>query len=142
MKGFSAIRKDETKMVRDRCLVMAILIALVAITSPACVTRTKAKADAREAFIAGQQQAMAMARMQQAQGPTVTVVGQVRNGIIPWTQELTLARAIVNAGYFGTSDPHQIVIVHNGQATSIDSKQLLNGEDVPVQAGDVIQIMQ
>jgi len=122
--------------------VLAMVIALTAMTLAGCVTKTKAKADAREAFIAGQQQAMAMARMQQSQGTTVTVVGQVRNGIIPWTQDLTLARAIVNAGYFGTSDPHQIVIVHNGKATTIDSKQLLNGEDLPVQAGDVIQIMQ
>ena len=121
---------------------MGVVIGVVTIVLTGCVTKSKAKADAREAFIAGQQQAMAMARMQQSQGPSVTVVGQVRNGIIPWTQELTLARAIVNAGYFGTSDPHQIVIVHNGQATTIDSKQLLNGEDVPVQAGDVIQIMQ
>ena len=121
---------------------LATVIILVAMTLAGCVTKSKAKADAREAFIAGQQQAMAMARLQQAQGPTVTVVGQVRNKIIPWTQDLTLARAIVNAGYFGTSDPHQIVIVHDGKATTIDSKQLLNGEDVPVQAGDVVQIMQ
>jgi hypothetical protein len=119
-----------------------LVILALAMILAGCVTKSKAKADAREAFIAGQQQAMALARMQQSQGPTVTVVGQVRNGIIPWTQDLTLARAIVNAGYFGASDPHQIVIVHNGQATTIDSKQLLNGDDVPVQAGDVIQITQ
>ena len=119
-----------------------VVIGMVAIGLAGCVTKSKAKADARDAFIAGQQQAMTLARMQQSQGPSVTVVGQVRNGIIPWTQDLTLAKAIVNAGYFGASDPHQIVIVHNGQATTIDSKQLLNGEDVPVQAGDVIQIMQ
>jgi hypothetical protein len=116
--------------------------ALIALAFAGCVTKSQAKAQARDAFVAGQQQAMTMSRMQQAQGPTVTVIGQVKNGVIPWTPDLTLARAIVAADYFGTSDPHQIYIVRNGKATSIDSKQLLNGDDVPVQPGDVIQIMQ
>src|SRR5260221_8335889 len=89
-----------TRTMEERFL--ATVIILVAMTLTGCVTKSKAKADAREAFIAGQQQAMAMARLQQAQGPTVTVVGQGRNKIIPWTQDLTLAQAIVNAGYFGT----------------------------------------
>ena len=107
-----------------------------------CVTKSKAQAQARDAFAAGQQQAMTVSRMQQQMGPTVTVVGQVRNGVIPWTVDLTVAKAIVTAGYFGASDPHEIYVVRNGKATSIDSKQLLNGEDMPVQPGDVIQIMQ
>ena len=117
------------------CLSLASILA-------GCVTKSKAQAQARDAFAAGQQQAMTLSRMQQPQGPTVTVVGQVRNSVIPWTSDLTLARAIVTAGYFGASDPKQIYLVRNGKATTIDSKQLLNGEDLPVQPGDVIQIMQ
>ena len=117
-------------------------LVLLALGDIGCVTKSKAKAQARDAFVAGQQQAMTMTRMQQAQGPSVTVVGRVRNGVIPWTADLTVAKAIVTADYFGTSDPHQIFVIHNGKATRIDSKQLLSGEDLPVQAGDMIQIME
>jgi len=120
---------------------LALLIAL-ALGCAGCVTKSKAKAQAREAFAAGQQQALMMNRTQQMQGPTVTVVGQVRNGILPWTPDLTVAKAIVNADYFGKSDPRQVYLVHNGKTTPIDGKQLLSGEDFPVQPGDVIQIVQ
>ena len=117
-------------------------LLFLAFSQAGCVTKSKAQAQARDAFAAGQQQALAMSRVQQAQGPTITVIGQVRNGVIPWTPDLTVAKAIVTADYYGTSDPHKIFLVHNGKATSIDSKQLLSGEDLPVQPGDVVQIMQ
>ena len=133
----------KTRTARETPTLPGLLACLLLAWSLAgCVTKSKAQAQARDAFAAGQQQAMTMSRMQQPQGPTVTVVGQVRNGVIPWTSDLTVARAIVTAGYFGESDPHQIYVVRNGKATSIDLKQLLNGEDISVQPGDVIQIMQ
>ena len=71
----------------------------------------------------------------------VTFIGQVRNPSIPWTEGLTLARAIINAGYMG-KDPQQIMIVRNSQAVPVDPKALLAGEDIPLQAGDLIQITQ
>src|SRR5215467_13484539 len=64
-----------------------------------CVTKATADAQARAAFLAGQQQALE--RMQQTQGRanTVTFLGEVKNNLIPWTADLTLSRAIVAAGY-------------------------------------------
>jgi hypothetical protein len=103
-----------------------------------CVTKAKAREQARAAFIAGQESAMM--RMSQ-QKPVVTFIGQVQTPSIPWTEGLTLARAIVEAGYTG-KDPKQIFIVRGGQAVLVDPKQLLKGEDIPLQSGDLVQIMQ
>ena len=86
-----------------------------------------------------------MMKMQQAQtagqGPCVTVNGEVRNHVVPWTEGLTLARAVIAADYIGTADPGQILIVHNGIATRLDPKQLLSGVDIPLQPGDMVQLL-
>lgn len=116
---------------------------LVAVTFGGCVSRSKADAKARAAYLAGQQEA-AM-RIQQAQtqgqGPCVTVNGEVRNRVVPWTEGLTLAKALVVADYYGASDPGQILIVHNGIATRIEPARLLSGVDIPLQPGDIVQLM-
>jgi hypothetical protein len=108
-----------------------------------CVSKGKANAQARAAYIAGQQQALV--RMQQVQtqgqGPCVTVNGEVRNHVVPWTEGMTLAKALVSADYLGTADPGQILIVHNGIATRVQPAQLLSGADIPLQAGDIVQLM-
>jgi molybdopterin converting factor small subunit len=112
---------------------------LLSLTLCGCVTKTKANAQSRAAYLAGQQQAVA--RMQQAQGPSVTINGEVRNHVVPWTQGLTLAQAVVAAEYTGAKDPGQIIIVHRGIATRVDPRQLLSGVDIPLQAGDIVQLM-
>jgi hypothetical protein len=93
----------------------------------------------RAAFIAGQQQAMQRMQME-ARQPRVTVLGEVRNAVIPWTADLTLARVIVAANYYGKTDPRLVIIQRNGQELRYDPNELLNGQDVPVQAGDVVEI--
>jgi hypothetical protein len=112
------------------------------VTGPGCVPKSKAKAEARSAFIAGQQQAMMMRSLQPATGPSVTFVGPVNNGLVKWRHDLTLAQAIVEAGYNSQTDPQQIMIVRNGQAVPIDPKQLLSGADVPLLAGDMVILQQ
>ena len=113
-------------------------VLLVALGSAGCTSNSNAKAQARQAFLAGQQQALA--RMLQAGAPNVTVLGPVHNPIMPWTEDLTLAKAIVAAGYYGRTDPKGIVIHRNGQDMPIDPKQLLSGEDMLLQAGDVVEV--
>ena len=120
------------------CLPLLLAVALAG-----CVSRSKADAQARDAFMAGQQQALT--RMQQAQtqgqGPCVTVNGEVRNRVVPWMEGMTLARALLAADYYGASDPGQIIIVHNGLANRVDPKQLLTGVDIPLQPGDIVQLV-
>ena len=122
------------------CLCLPLLLA-VALTG--CVTKSKANAQARAAFLAGQQQAIAKMQLAQTagQGPCVTVNGDVRNHVVPWTQGLTLAKAVLAADYIGTTDPGQIMIVHNGIATRLDPKQLLSGVDILLQPGDIVQLV-
>ena len=119
------------------------MLLLLAVAGGGCVSKSKANAQAHAAFMAGQQQAMM--KMQQAQtagqGPCVTVNGEVRNHVVPWTEGLTLARAVIAADYIGTADPGQILIVHNGIATRLDPKQLLTGVDIPLQPGDIVQLV-
>ena len=35
-----------------------------------------------------------------------------------------------------------MIIVHNGVATRLDPKQLLTGVDIPLQPGDIVQLVQ
>jgi hypothetical protein len=136
------VTKLPEELVRFRLWAICVPLML-AVAVGGCVTKSKANAQARAAFIAGQQQAWA--RMQQAQaqgqGPSVTINGQVRNSIVPWATGLTLAKALVVADYYGTAEPGQIIIVHNGIATRVDPKQLLTGVDIPLQPGDIVQLM-
>ncbi len=117
-------------------------LALV-LAGTSCVSKSKAEARARAAYAAGQQEAMA--RMQQAQaqnqGPSVTIYGEVRNRLVPWTEGLTLRQALVAADYCGATDPAQIIVVHNGVGRQYDPKQLFNGPDLPVYAGDIVQLL-
>ena len=79
---------------------------------------------------------------QQPQSPIVTFIGPVKNPTIAWTAELTLAKAILAAGYIGAGEPKHIMIVRNSQAIPVDPKQLLRGEDVPLASGDLVQLSQ
>lgn len=104
-----------------------------------CVSKSKAQARAREAFLAGQQQALE--RMQaQASGPTVTFIGEVKNRLIPWTADLTLARALIAADYYGAIDPRSIVVIRNGQQTAYDVKKILQGDDILLEPRDIIEV--
>ena len=116
--------------------VLLCLLILTTLTS-GCTTKSSANAAARSAYSAGQQQTME--RMLQTRN-NVTVMGPVRNPLVPWTQDLTLARALVASDYYGKANPREIVIVRSGQPMPVDPKQLLAGEDVPLEAGDVIHI--
>jgi hypothetical protein len=117
----------------------AALCVFVAVSG--CVSKKKADEQAHAAFAAGQQQGQQQAMMARAPQPTgnvVTIVGPVKVPSMPWTQNLTLARAIVNCGYQSPVDPKQIMIVRNGQAVPIDPKNLLAGEDIPLLPGDMV----
>jgi hypothetical protein len=104
-----------------------------------CVSQSKAEAQAQAAFVAGQQQALA--RMQQAPvaGEVVRINGQVRQPVLPWVPGMTLGSALLAADYQGP-DPVQIFIARAGRAIQVDPKELLQGRDVQLLPGDVVQI--
>jgi hypothetical protein len=128
-------------LVRSSTLTLASLLLLwctPCFLLSGCVSKTRAKAEAQKAFVAGQQEAMM--RLQHARGPSVTVSGQVKNPFVPWSSETTLAKAILEANYCGPADPKEILILRKGQQIPVDVQRLLSGEDVPLEAGDVVYL--
>ncbi len=105
-----------------------------------CESKTRARAEARAAFVAGEQQAMHNVEEMRNRGPTISVYGPVRNSVLPWSDDLTLSKAMVDAQYLGNTDPNQILIVREGHATPYDPKQLLKGQDVPLEPRDIVVI--
>lgn len=106
-----------------------------------CTTRSKARLEAQSAFLAGQSAALQRQQAQAAmQTPGVTVVGAVQNSHVPWVAGLTLAQAIVTANYVGPAEPKQIIITRRGESATLDAKSLLNGTDIPLEIGDVIEL--
>jgi hypothetical protein len=120
---------------RNRLLSVILLAATAGVCG--CVTKGEAEARSRAAFLAGQQQAVM--RQSTATNPTVFLAGPVRFPTLPWTADLTLAQAIVAADYRG-ADPKVIIINRGGQAITIEPQRLLEGEDIPLVAGDSIDI--
>ena len=119
---------------------LALAVSLAALVN-GCVSRSKAREDASRAYIAGQQDALRRVQ-QEAYGAHIEFIGQVDKPVISWSEGLTLARAIVSAGYYAPAIPRSIVIHRNGQTMEIDPKRLVNGEDFDVEPGDVIHLQQ
>ena len=73
--------------------------------------------------------------------PGVMVIGAVQNPQVPWVTGLTLAQAIATANYIGADEPKQITITtRQGETATLDANVLLNGTDIPLEIGDVIEL--
>jgi hypothetical protein len=110
----------------------------LALVAAGCVTRSQANAQARMAYLAGQNDALA--KMAAGQRTSVFIVGPVQMSEVPWTEGLTLAQAIAMANYTGLHDPKEITITRQGEQASINPKELFSGHVVPLEPGDTITI--
>ena len=115
------------------------LLMLALLCASGCATKTDVRKQTETAFQAGHQQALQ--EIYERRFPTVTVIGPVRNPKLDWTRDLTLARAIVAAGYQGQGDPREIVLHRGAEEAHITAKQLLAGDDWELQPGDRIEIV-
>ena len=120
-------------------MVWSVLTGLaLVLTGGGCETKSKAKAQAHAAFIAGQRQG---ATAQQPPENSVWMVGRVKTPILPWTPDLTLVKALVAADYAGPGDPDSITIRRVGKPPIfVNPQNLLRGEDLPLEAGDQVEI--
>jgi hypothetical protein len=76
-----------------------------------------------------------------AQQPVVWIRGDVKNPAVLWSEQLTLARAIVAADYKGLWNPRMITVIRQGQSYRIHPRDLLQGrEDPTLEPGDTIII--
>ncbi len=116
-------------------------ILLLAWVATGCTSRSNARLNAQQAYLAGQN---ATLQQQLAQAPsnfpTVTVLGPVQNSKVPWVVGLTLVQAIATANYVGNEDPTSITISRQGEIATIDAKVLLNGTVITLEAGDTVEI--
>jgi hypothetical protein len=115
-----------------------VVILFLSLAAGGCTSQSKARAQARAAFLAGQNVAL----RQQQEEPSVTIIGPVQNPQVPWVAGLTLAQAIATANYLDAHEPKEIVITRNGESATLDPNVLLNGVVVPLEAGDVIELRQ
>jgi len=112
-------------------------VFLIATLFCGCVTRSQANAQARAAYLAGQNDALAkMAGL----GQGIVIIGPVEHSNVPWVEGLTLSQAIATANYTGRHNPKAITITRQGEQASINPKDLLNGHVVPLEPGDTITI--
>jgi hypothetical protein len=124
-------------------LVFAILI--LASVATGCTTTSQARREERAAYLVGQNQALRQQlQQQQAQdaAPSVTVIGPVQNSTVPWVAGLTLAQAVATANYLDANEPQKIILTRQGESATLAAHVLINGPDVPLESGDVIELRQ
>lgn len=117
---------------------LPILLALLCLAS-GCVSKATADARAKAAFMAGRQQALS-SPTPAPQGPVVQVNGNVQNHQIPWFQGLGLIQTLLQAHYLGQGDPTQVSIEREGETIPVDVRQVMQGQDVPLQQDDIIEL--
>lgn len=129
---------------RKSSWILAAVLAAGALAT-GCKSESKAQLREKNAFLAGQnsilmQQQAQTAAQNAAQSPGVTIVGPVQHPQVPWVTGLTLAQAISTANYVGQTEPTKITITRNGESATMDASVLLNGTDIPLEIGDVIEL--
>jgi hypothetical protein len=133
---------DRRPFPRGRKVILFLMLALL--TGAGCVSEKKARDQARQAYLAGQQQAMMQSaqRARLQQGPVVFVQGPVRNPVVPWEEGMTLSQAIVKAEYTAFMNPLLVRVIRNGQiAGEYKGIDLLHHEDMPLEDGDTVLIV-
>ncbi len=115
---------------------LVIIITILAGLTAGCTTQSKARAEARNAYLAGQN--AALQRTLQTTG--VTVIGPVQNTHVPYVAGLTLAQALATAYYTGPGTPSQIVLTRNGEDATLDPNDLDRAAQFMLAPGDVITL--
>ena len=124
-----------------KTVILSLLLVVAA--GAGCAGGDKQQAEARRAYLAGQEQArQAAQRAREQQGPVVFVQGPVRNPVVPWEEGMKLSQAIVAAEYTGFMNPMLIRVLRNGQvAGEFKGIDLLHHEDMELEEGDTILIV-
>ncbi len=114
-----------------------LIILIFALVVSGCTTKSRSRAAAENAYLAGQNAAL---RQQLAQYNGITVVGAVQNPQVPWVAGLTLAQVVATANYIGAQEPKAVVITHQGESAVMPATVLFSGADIPLEPGDVVEL--
>lgn len=103
-----------------------------------CASRQDQKAEIAAAHQAGQEAAFDL--LQQSGIGVVRMEGPFQRRVILWQDGMTLARALVQAGYQPAEAPARILLRQGREVDWVDSARLLAGEEVPLQPGAVVHV--
>jgi hypothetical protein len=71
----------------------------------------------------------------------VTVKGNVANSMVPWSDDLTVSKAILMAEYWGARDPVSISVRRDGELFFVSPTRLLQGIVDPwLEPGDILEL--
>ena len=122
---------------------LAIFLLLAVITA-GCTTKSKARAEARAAYFAGQARVMSGQLEGRTPPPAppnmVGIIGPVQVSLMRWESSMTLIKIIVATEYLPAGDPSRITIHRSGQRIMVNPATLLNGQDVPILPRDVVEL--
>jgi len=122
----------------------ALILMALAVALAGCTSKSKARAGARAAFYAGQAKALESQLMPalppRAPGNTVAILGPVNFPSLKWGPGMTLIKTIVAAEYTPPGEPKLILITRNGSQFPVNPADLLNGQDIPLLPGDVVEL--
>jgi hypothetical protein len=72
---------------------------------------------------------------------SIIVKGNVLYPVLPWTDDLTVTKAIVQAEYVGQRNPITISIMRQGERLFVDPARLMLGIIDPwLEAGDILEL--
>lgn len=111
-----------------------LVIALFA----GCTTKSKARANAQKAYLTGQAQASAAADAKQN---GISFSGPVLNPIVPWTEGITLAQAILAARWTGWKDPRLVVVIRAGERVELLLDESVAAAELPLEPGDQVELV-
>ena len=72
---------------------------------------------------------------------SILVRGNVKYPVIPWTRDMTVAKAILEADYLSARDPLTIIIRRHGDRIFVSPTRLMHGTINPwLEPGDILEI--
>jgi hypothetical protein len=122
-----------------RLFSFGVMVAVLGILSGGCTTKSEARLEARDAYLAGQNSALRQAQTDSG-SPGITIVGPVQNPKVPWIAGMTLLQALATANYLDSNNPKSIIITRDGESATLDPNVLFNGAVIPLEPGDVIEL--
>ena len=120
-----------------RALVLTLMLLGVALVA-GCTSKSKARANAQSAFRAGQAVATMAA---DAKHNGISFTGPVLNPIVPWTEGLTLAQAIVAARWSGLKDPRLVIVTRAGERVELTPNESVAAAELTMEPGDAVELV-
>ncbi len=135
-------RTTPTPTISRRAHLLLLLLCAGLIALAGGCKSAKKKRSGMEGYndlIRQQQQAMAVEQMQH---PSVYFRGAVQRQVVSWRENLTLAEAILEAGYSNPLSPRSIRVTRGGRVYTIDIRRLMRGtENPPLEPGDLVEVI-